>query len=201
MNNFPVASTGSSTPFGISPSDIYVQVDVKPLYDLFAHLTPRNVGLAAQRAANRTRDWLLTQMSRELAQRAALPVNGLRGRFRRGRKKALQQDGAGYAILWIGLNAIEAQRAGVLRQTKKGTRAGRHFFDRAFVARIYNGTEKVWRRKNFGKGSGRWPVVKMTIPIDEIMEEILPQYQAAAERMFSQRLEHEIKYLIGLAAQ
>lgn len=195
MSRIPLSHTGPMTPASMPPSDIYVQVDTTRFEEMFTALTPAKVALASKRAAARTRDWLLTNLRRELAQRAALPQKGLKGRFRRGgRADAKAYSNEGYAVLWIGLNPLEAQKAGTPRQTKTGVRVGRHFFSGAFIARIYSGQEKIWQRK----GRERFPVVKMTIPINEELEEILPRYQAAAERMFTQRLEHEINYLLGL---
>lgn len=185
-----IANSGASAP----PSDIYVQVDTTELQKLW-ELSPKKMAAAARRAATRTRDWLMTQMTRELMAQGNLPKWGVRGRVRRGPK---DRDGQyfsdPYAILWIGLNAIEAQRAGTPKQTKKGVKAGRHFFDRAFLAQIYSGTTKVWRRK----GAHRLPVIKMTVPISEAMEKILPKYESAAARMFEQRLEHEINRELGI---
>ncbi|MEW6490364.1 MAG: hypothetical protein AB1578_20945, partial [Thermodesulfobacteriota bacterium] len=152
----------------------------------------------ARRAAGRTRDWLSTPHTRELAARAALPQRGLEARFRR-RHGPVSRDEA-YAVLWIGLNPVEATTAGTPRQSARGTRVGRHFFERAFLARIYgkgDKPEKVWTRKTFGKGSQRFPVVKMTIPIDEHMEELLPRYEPAAAKMFSERLAHEVDFLLS----
>lgn len=198
--NFPVSHTNETTQQSISGSDIYVQIDTAELERHLDAISPRKVAMASQRAATRTRDWLLTNLRRELGQQAALPVKGLVGRFKRGPKGGNSQfySNEGFAILWIGLNAIEAQKAGTLHETKNGVRVGRHAFARAFVAEIYSGEKKVWKRKRFGAGSKRFPVVKMTIPINDAMEAVLPRYQVAAERMFSQRLEHEINYLLGL---
>lgn len=191
-----LSHTSTLSPGNVPDSDIYVQVDTREMEKLFS-VIPEKIALASKRAAVRTREWLLTNIRRELSKRSALPANGIRGRFRRGPKGNDGQfySNEGYAVLWIGLDPVEAQRAGAPTQTKQGTRVRRHMFDRAFVAKIGSGTDKVWRRK----GPERFPVIKMTIPINEEMEEILPKYEVAATRMFSQRLEHEVNYLLGLS--
>jgi hypothetical protein len=190
------SSTGPTTPGNIPPSDIYVQIDVRTMEEQFKIL-PRQMALASTRAATRTRDWLMTQLTRELAARTAIPEKGLKRRFRRGGRPADKAySNSGYAVLWIGLNAMEAQKLGKVYQNDVGTIAGNHFFDRAFIAEIYSGEPKVWRRKTPGHGSQRFPVVKMTVPINEALEEILPSYEAAAARMFSSRLQHELRFLM-----
>ena len=191
-----LSHTSATTAAQIPGSDIYVSLDMAQMERFFVGLTPVKVALASKRAAIRTREWLLTHMSRELATRKALPVKGIKARFRRGGK---ENDGQWYshetqsAVLWIGFIDIEAQKAGTPKQTKAGVRVGKHFFDRAFHVAIFNPAKKVWRRK----GKARFPVIKMTIPINDEMEEMLPRYQAAATRMFSDRLEHEINFLMG----
>jgi hypothetical protein len=197
-----LSHTNSTTPRSVSSADFYVQVDTREMEKLLSIL-PEKMTLASRRAAVRTRNWLMTQLRRELASSTAIPHKNFKGRFKRG-----AYSNEGFATLWIGLNPMDATRAGTPRQNKKaagprpipgaGTKVKKHFFDRAFVADIYNG-ESVWRRKSFGAGSKAFPVIKMTIPINEEMEEILPKYEEAAARMFSQRLEHEVNYLLGLS--
>lgn len=199
--SIPLSATGVSTPSSMPPSDFYVQVDTSALEQRFA-LLPQQMALAARRAAVRTRDWLMTHLRRELAAKAQIPTRALTGRFRR---RGNNYSDAGYAVLWIGLNAIEAQAAGTpkaapSRKNIKGIRVGKHYFDRAFYTHIYgpNQPEKVWRRKTFGKGSKRFPVVKMTIPINDHMEELLAKYEGPVAARFAQRLQHEVEFLLGL---
>jgi len=185
-----LSHTADITPISIPGSDVYVQVDSRALADRFG-ASEKVLGLAAWRAAKKTRDWLMTRVRRELAALASLPQRGIKGRFRRKNKPLAD---SGFAVLWIGLNPVDAARAGRPRQLKKGTRVGRHFFDKAFTAAIYSGTNKVWRRK----GRERFPVIKMTVPLNDAMEDLLPKFQAGAERYFSSRLEHEVQYAMGL---
>ena len=214
----PLSHTGETTGFNVPAGDIYVQVETRELEAMFGAFGPAKIALAASRAARRVRDWLLTQLTRELSTRAQLPQKGIRGRFRRGRHEKNGQfySNEGYAILWIGLNPVMADASGLkprhVRRVRggkyhrgpkpvpgAGVRIGKHFFDRAFIADIYGGA-KVYRRKNLGSESEKLPVVRMSIPINETMQEILPKYQAAAARMFSQRLEHEVNFLLEKAA-
>lgn len=176
--------------------EIFVKVDTSELEKRFA-LLPKQMDLAAKRAAIRTREWLRTQLSREISAMAQVPRKALNGRIRRGPKT---KDGAWYsdgqAVLWIGLAGVQAHLTGTPRQTKKGVRVGKHFFDRAFIARIGSDTAKVWRRVD----RKRIPVAIMTVPIDEAGEDLLEKYEAPAARMFSQRLEHEVNFLLENAA-
>jgi hypothetical protein len=190
MSKLKFSHTNATTVAQIPGGDIYVQIDTSALVTRFA-ASEKVMARAAKDAAKTTRNWLMTQLTKELINRSALPPGALKGRFRR---KGSALTSGGYAVLWIGLNAIGAEKIGKIEQLKEGVQAGRHFFDKAFVAAIYSSKEKVWRRK----GAERLPVIKMTVPINEELEEILPQYEAAAARMFSQRLEHEVRFQLGL---
>lgn len=174
-------------------AEIFVQIDTSELEKRFA-LLPKQMELAAKRAAIRTREWLRTQLTRELATTARVPQKALKGRVRRGPKA---NDGAWYsngqAVLWIGLNEVAAHHVGTPRQTKKGVRVEKHFFDRAFIVRIGHSQRlSVWRRQ----GRKRTPIAMVTVPLDEAGEDLLEKYEAPAARTFSQRLEHEVNFLL-----
>ncbi len=189
-NPFPVSHTGEG--IAAPSSDIYVQIDTEEFAQKLG-ATIKQLRVAARRAAAKTRNWLQTQLLRELADAVGVPKKPLRLRYRRGKKQAAFSEATSHAILWIGTNPLEAQKAGKARQTRKGSRAGRHFFEKAFVANVYGPGEKIWRRK----GASRFPVVKMTIPLHGEMEEILPRYERPAAEKFQQYFEHELKFAMG----
>lgn len=182
--------TTAASRAAIPPSDVYVALDTKDLAQRLGAL-PAQLRLASKRAATKTRNWLMTQLRRELAQALAVPQKPLRGRFRRGKGSSYSEK-AGMAVLWIGLSDIGAEQIGKPRQLKKGVKVKQYWFERAFVADIYGG-QKVWRRK----GTKRLPVIKMTVPINEEMEEILPRYEVPVARKFEEIFEHELKFAMG----
>jgi hypothetical protein len=170
----------------------FVQIDTTEIEKKFDFLTVE-MDTAAKRAAIRTREWLRTQVTREIASTTGVPRKALKERVRRGSK---ENDGAWYsdgqAVLWIGLQDIPAHYLGKPRQTKKGVRVRKHFFDKAFTVSIGEQAPKVWKRA----GKSRLPIIKMTVPVEPGRRDLLGKYEKAAARMFSERLEHEINYLL-----
>jgi hypothetical protein len=176
-------------------AEIFIRLDTAEMERRFGAL-PQQMPLAVRRASIRTREWLRTQLAREISATADVPQKALRGRVRRGSRK---NDGAWYgdgqAVLWIGLNAISASHAGTPVPNPKGVRVRRHFFDKAFVVNVH-GFKQVFKRV----GPSRLPIVRMTIPLSDEEISMADKYLPAAERMFSERLEHEINFLIERAA-
>ncbi|WP_035216172.1 hypothetical protein [Desulfobulbus elongatus] len=174
-------------------SGLLIEVDTKPLAGLFAPLKPERLRRAAQRAAKRTRDWLLTQLRRELAAATKVPQLVFKSRFRKGSQGG--DDPGGSAILWIGVNPVVASKIGPGVMTAKGVRVGRRTFDHAFLAVMPTTDHQgIFMRR----GAGRLPIVKVVLPIDAEAWDLLSKYEAAAGRMFGQRLEHEINFELGL---
>lgn len=196
MSEFLHSSTHAGAAGNMAAGDIYVRHTGPDLERLFAGLQPEQINLVSRRAAARTRDWLLTQVRRELAAKGEVPQNAIKGRLRRGRKSAYS-EADNSAVLWVGLNPLAAARAGKPRQLKSDAKAGRHHFDRAFVARIYSGRDQIWRRL----GNRRFPVIKMTVPLNEHMEGIAARYEELAAEMFATRLRHEVNHLISQAGR
>lgn len=161
-----------------------LEVNTAHIERLFG-LLPELMAQASRRAAARTRDWLATQLRRELGKVEKLPALATKNRF-------FRKGGQTHAMLWIGLNPVFADKAGPAVMTSKGVRAGRRVFEGAFLAHVKTGHTGIYVRK----GKERLPILKVTIPVDESMEAILPKFEAGALRMFEDRLEHEISYLL-----
>jgi len=153
---------------------------------------PGQFQIAAKRSAVKVRNWLITQLRRELATQIKVPVGALRDKFKKGAPEGVVVP-PGAAVLMIDLSAVEAQKIKNPTQTKSGVRVGSHFFKGAFVAKIYSSETKVWRRK----GPSRFPVVKMTVPIRADVEHLLEKYEGPMARKFEEYFEHELKYEMG----
>ena len=183
----------------------------------------KQVDQARVSSAVKVRQWLNTQLVREIARAADISPRGIKGRF----KQSFTRTGREImASIWIGVNPLEAHKIGRPSQNNTGVRVRGHVFDGAFKARIYTATEKVFIRmtsKHYDsekypseqkrpgdrfsprykkdhsplRNSGRFPVVKIRIPIAEQMEEILPEYEGPAARKFEEIFEHELKFAMG----
>jgi len=173
-------------------SGLLIEVNTADLEPFFASLSPKKIELATRRAAVRTRDWLMTNLRRELAAGANIPQRALKTRFRKGKN----EPGSSRATMWIGLNPVAARRIGKGISTPRGVQVGRHAFDRAFITTMRkSGYSGIFVRH----GRKRLPIVEVTLDIDDDMAALIAKYEVAATRMFSQRLEHEVNYLLGLS--
>lgn len=187
----------------MAPSDIYVAFDTDEIGKQFG-ATIEHLQIAARRAAKKTRDSLMTVLLREQSAKTDIPQKALRLRYRKVTKS--DRPGAwskefGQAILWIGVNPVEAQRVSKGRKLKHGYKVKQWMFDHAFKANIYGPTDKIWRRKGAelgpGRGASRFPVVKMTVEIDKATEGLIQKLEPWVARKFEENFEHELKYAMG----
>ena len=117
------------------------------------------IEMASTRAVNKTAKWAAREAARGIAADDRVPLRSLytASRSRRHRKRVrfyLADRGSGSAAVWVGYNPIKASYLGALRQQRRGARAGRHFFDRAFVATMRSGHRGVFIRS----GKSRTPI-------------------------------------------
>lgn len=184
--------------------------------------TAGQIDRALKSSVRRLQGWMNTQLARALG--TALDIN--QGAIKARMKKSAVRIGGTNEInasIWIGINPIEAQRAGAPRQQRAGAKVKGRLFAGAFTASIYTEDRKVWIRQSsklydpekyevrgyrarpgnrFGaqqnlQGSGRFPVVLVRIPIAEDAEKFLPQFEAPAAREFEKIFEHELKFAMG----
>ncbi|MCF6180048.1 MAG: phage tail protein [Geopsychrobacter sp.] len=152
--------------------------------------TLAQIDKARTRAVRKLRKWLQTQLARELAQAVGTQQKALKPRFHH----SIYREGRTlWAHIWIGVNPIDAHRTGRPRQLKKGVRVHQNLFEKAFFVNVYGDEKKVWQRK----GKGRFPVIKVQVPIAEQMREILPRYEGPAAAKLAQIFEHELKFEAG----
>ena len=182
----------SNTP-AYAKGDLYTTFDTS---DLAAKLNalPEHVRNAATWAARHTRDWLRGQILRDLNTELGTTKKRLAMRFRKGDARKTMSENTTTATLWIGVNPMGVEDLKQkLRQTKNGVRVGKRFFPGAFVANVYGSGDAVWMRK----GRKRLPLVKMMVPVQPEAAAILPRYTGEAARIFEERFEHDLNFLVN----
>lgn len=134
----------------LSSGDRIFNLEIMNRGELEKHAT-----MAAFRALNKTARWLRTQATREVSQKTAIQQKLIRERLRllRASRRNLQ------ARIFSDKHYIRASDLGRVKQTAKGARAGKHFFEGAFVATMNSssGRQSIYRRK----GKERFPVREM----------------------------------------
>ncbi|MCO7217132.1 phage tail protein [Halomonas sp. OfavH-34-E] len=178
--------------------------------------TPDQLQKASDRAIKKTIRWLKTRIAREISAATKVPQKALKPRL------TTSVVGTGrdrVHILWFGSLPLAAENAGNPRQTRKGTSVGKHRYEGAFVATIYNPEANVWirsrrnasaghftmgkpRKPSSGAGvppelSGRFPVQRVGIPLDTLAAEVFKRYQRRAEARFGELIEQELNYAVN----
>lgn len=161
----------------------------------------KQVDKAIVRAIRKTVSWLRRQLIKQVASEAGIPQKAIR---QRGKAKTFAKEQ--YGVVWLGLNPVGAHLIGKPRQTRRGVRVGRkHFFEGAFLSRIYSDNEKVWRRKfrgpgstSRGRGDGRFPVEVMLIELETIGEQEAKALNNEARVRFLRTMKQEINFAINV---
>lgn len=178
--------------------------------------TPKQLEKASNRAIRKTIRWLKTRVAREISAVTKVPQKALKPRLTtsvagRGRDRV--------HILWFGTLPLAAEQVGNPRQTKRGTNVGKHRFEGAFVATIYNPEANVWvrTRRNASAGhltlgkprrgrpsgsvprelAGRFPVQRVGIELDAMVGEVFRRYQRRAEARFAELIDQELNYAVN----
>ncbi|MCD6527006.1 MAG: hypothetical protein J7K75_08475 [Desulfuromonas sp.] len=185
---------GSGSRPTVRAGELYTSFDTAGLAEKLGAL-PEQVRNAATWAARHTRDWLRTQVLRDLNAELGTTKKRLAMRFRKGGngRNTMSKDTT-MATLWIGVNPMGVEALKLkLRQTKSGVRVGKRYYPGAFVADVYGtGKPGVWKRL----GRKRLPLIKMMVPVQPEAAHIVPKYVGEAAAIFEQRFEHDLRYLV-----
>lgn len=129
-----------------------VEIDVNQAFALLRGLPPSALQNAWRRTLRKTANWIKSQTAKAVSKETKIPQKLLRQRlyfFLRSRDTGK---------VWLGLNAIEANRLGKPRQTRRGVTVGRHRFEGAWMMRQAAPDGPVYRRK--GKDRMPYEMVK-----------------------------------------
>lgn len=185
------------------------QREAQKILDTLA-IVPGAAVRATIRAANKTLTRVRRQVLRHLSVRNQVPQKAFKGRvFLRRANRRQAEITAG---LWIGTRPLAASRIGTLKKTRKGYRAGKHYFPGAFEATMPSGHEGVFMRAPAGYKARRskgWtegrphtssrnlPIVEPFIEIDLGGEVILQDLQADYLRTLGQEANFELQKSLG----
>lgn len=104
-----------------------VEIDVDEAFRILRQLTPSAMRNAWRRTLRKTHVWIKGQVAKAVSKNSKIPQKVLRSRI----YFFLKSYDTGK--VWLGLNAVEADRLGIARQTRTGVTAGRHQFKSAWI--------------------------------------------------------------------
>jgi len=174
----------SGASFQLSFSDELLRVTAK------LQSTPAQVQKASGRAARKTMRWLTTAMARDIGQALKVPQRSLKSRLTTS--TAGQGDDQVH-ILWFGTQPLAAEQVGRPRQGQRGTSVAGRRFDGAFYRGVYDGTKRVWIRKS----QGRFPLLRVTIELQNIAAEVFRRYERRALARYAELIEQELNYAVN----
>lgn len=155
---------------------------------------PQQIERASTRAIRKTTSWLASQVSREMAREHNVPLKSILSKgqaYSRVRNFTKTAGDETQGVVWVGTNPIKAAYLGALRQQKTGARAGKQFFERAFVATMKSGHRSVWLRD----GKARFPISEQEHELSEataVVERLSAQVPTRLTTLLNQELNYEI---------
>jgi hypothetical protein len=191
---------------------------------------PAQIERAALRAIRKVTTYGGKLVAKELAAARGLPLSALTARGNAGRRvryRLAARAGRGgktsnaragsflgvnadtgntQGVIWIGRNPIKAAYLGTPKQERAGARAGKHFFERAFVRALRSGHVGVFRLASNPtyRSKGRPADWSPNLPIDSVTVE-LTEARAIAERVaalipqrLSELLRQELNYEVNV---
>lgn len=167
-----------------------VDIDVSQVLALVRHLPPSVMQNAWRRTLRKTVKWVQTQTAKIVSKATNIPQKLLRQRlyfFLRSRDSGK---------VWLGLNAIEAERLGKVRQTRRGVTAGRFRFEGAWLMKKVAPDGPVYRRK----GRGRMPYERVKFDWSGHGDAAFREAAAKVEARLLVILRQEVNYEIQKAA-
>lgn len=104
-----------------------IEIDINQVMKLAHGLSPTAMQNAWRRTLRKTGNWIKSQAARAVSKEMQIPKKVLVRRiyfFLRSRDTGK---------VWLGLNALEADRLGAPKQTRTGVKVGRHSFKSAWI--------------------------------------------------------------------
>ena len=113
---------------------------------------PAQIRRASRKTVRTVTNRLHRELGGQIPRANSTPVVGYR-KIRAKKKTPRGRGQSSFGSVWMGTNRIAARYAGRLRNNKSrgGASAGKHFFENAFVAKMSNGYESIWKRMDDGK--------------------------------------------------
>lgn len=166
-----------------------VEIDVYEALRILRQLSPKAMQNAWRRSLRKTHVWIKGQVAKAVSKNSKIPQKVLRSRI----YFFLKSYDTGK--VWLGLNAVEAERLGYPRQTRTGITAGRFRFQSAWVMKRVAPDGPVYRRT----GKARLPYERVKYDWADAGESAFRSVATLAEQRLLTILKQEVNYEIQKA--
>ena len=160
------------------------------------HASEAQINKATIRALNKTAHWLQVQIARQSAQNLKVPVSAIKNRLLNFKAKPNRL----WAMVALSYQRrrLYANELGAIRQTRQGSRAGKHLFKGAFTATMPKYGSKnnngIYKRKTKKRLPIKEEFIDITLGVQKAMEAV---GQNQALLYFEKTFNHELKYILS----
>lgn len=174
--------------------------------------TDKQARKAAVSALRKLRKNVQTLVKRQVAKKENIPQKALNKRV-----YGSKVDDDAVLTIWVGTKDVMPHQIGNQVQDAKGVKVGRYrAWTGAFIANPFRSGEAVWirmsskhytpalypsadwRAKVPGKQGNRFPIVKVGVPIEESVAEVIEGNQQEIMDLFMRRLDQELNYYVNV---
>lgn len=174
--------------------------------------TDKQARKAAVSALRKLRKNVQTLVKRQVAKKENIPQKALNKRV-----YGSKVDDDAVLTIWVGTKDVMPHQIGNPVQDAKGVKVGRYrAWTGAFIANPFRSGEAVWirmsskhytpalypsadwRAKVPGKQGNRFPIVKVGVPIEESVAEVIEGNQQEIMDLFMRRLDQELNYYVNV---
>ncbi|WP_253302203.1 MULTISPECIES: phage tail protein [unclassified Wolbachia] len=149
----------------------------------------KKVEKATMRALNKTALWLKTQAAKEISEEKKIKLTIMRKRLRIFKARTSRLE----VLIRANLYDIKASSMGKMRQTKRGTKIGKHEFIGAFMATMPRGNSGVFRRE----GRTALPIQEVKLALEPEASKIIKELvNYETEGIFEKYFERELNYIV-----
>lgn len=134
----------------------------------------QKIKLAAIKALNKTAIWLKAQAAKEISEEKKIKLTVMRKRLRIFKAKAGRLE----VLIRANLYDVRASSIGSMRETKRGTKTGKHEFIGGFAAVMPKGNSGMFKREG-----------RAALPIKEVKLSLEPE----ASRIIGNLVNYEVE--------
>ena len=146
------------------------------------------VRLLAAKALNKTALWLKAQAAKEISKEKQIKLTVMRKRLRIIKARTSKLE----VIIKANLYDVKAHLLGSMKQTKMGTKVGKHHFIGAFIATMPGGHRGVFKRK----GRTALPIKEVKLSLEPEASKIIEELVIyEVEAVFEKFLQRELDYI------
>lgn len=150
----------------------------------------KKIELAIVKALNRTALWLKAKAAKEISEEKKIKLTVMRRRLRIFKAKTSRLE----VLIRANLYDIRVSSMSKMKQTRRGTKVGKHEFIGAFTATMPRGYKGAFKRE----GRAALPIQEVKLRLEPEASRIIGDFvNYEVEKVFTKFFERELSYITG----